>query len=342
MEPQAATSERRSATWLMLLAIFVALSCALLAVSPLAEDWLPLWAAGRLAWGEPASVYDFALTGRPFTYPPTSLLLVAPLSALPFAWSFVALGAASAAALAWVSSRAGADPILVLASPPAVLALLAGQPSLLVIAAVIAACSLLRSAPVWAGLLFAVAALVKPTLVLLAPIALIRYPRAFVSAAAGWLAGAAVTTLLFGSAAWSAWFEAVPGFWQLFASAPELLRNAISPAALAVRAGIDTGLVILLAAVVAVPLVWWSAKRAPLVAASMIMGGSLLVSPYGMNYEMAALAPLVAAMPRRRPLDLLLPALWALSLFVNLGLAGLVAVLGWAAWSARPRPAEAT
>src|SRR5580658_2864871 len=70
----------------------------LLRFQPPGMDFLPLWTAGRMALSEPGRVYDFAAVThaqawllpphfawmRPFAYPPTALLVLAPLGALPF------------------------------------------------------------------------------------------------------------------------------------------------------------------------------------------------------------------------------------------------------------------
>ena len=77
----------------------------MLRVEPLAMDFLPLWTAGRMVWSDPGKVYDFAaITSaqgwlpqphfawtRPYAYPPTTLLLMAPLGRLPY-WAAVAAG----------------------------------------------------------------------------------------------------------------------------------------------------------------------------------------------------------------------------------------------------------
>jgi hypothetical protein len=49
-----------------------------------------------------------------------------------------------------------------------------------------------------------------------------------------------------------------------------------------------------------------------------------------MNYELAALAPAVAALPIRKPKDVIIPAIWAIGLFVTFSLLGLLAAYGWA------------
>ena len=72
-----------------------------------------------------------------------------------------------------------------------------------------------------------------------------------------------------------------------------------------------------------------------------VVGGSLLVSPYAMNYELAALAPVVLTMRREKLVDLAVPLVWAVALFFNASLAGLAAVYLWAAVRALILPRSA-
>ena len=86
------TRERTPALqyWAALALIFLLLDVGLLRLFELGADWAPLWIAGKLAWADPAKVYDFdfvtalqaPLLGhvdhRPFIYPPSALLLIAP------------------------------------------------------------------------------------------------------------------------------------------------------------------------------------------------------------------------------------------------------------------------
>jgi hypothetical protein len=81
----------------VLAALGLAQMWVLLRFQPPGLDFLPLWTAGRMAWSGHGQVYDFAAVTRaqgwllpnfpwmrPYAYPPTALLLLAPLGALPF------------------------------------------------------------------------------------------------------------------------------------------------------------------------------------------------------------------------------------------------------------------
>src|SRR5205823_601996 len=89
----------RRYSWLsfsgLLLIVFVSFDFVLLSMWGYGGDWSPLWVAGRLAWRDPAGLYDFALVtklqlpilgnlgSRPFVYPPSAITLLAPLTLLP-------------------------------------------------------------------------------------------------------------------------------------------------------------------------------------------------------------------------------------------------------------------
>lgn len=328
-------------------AIFLFLDCVLLSLFDLGDDWAPLWVAGGIAWGDPLRAYDFAhvtslhwqLLGptgeRPFIYPPTTLMLLAPLGLIPFHFSFAAFVAASLFFLARVSSKLGVKPMLVLIAPPVALAAIAGQPTLLVAALVVSALLFLPSSERKAGLLLGIAAVIKPPLLLLVPFAMVggKHWRALEAAGVTVAAFVAASVLLFGIEAWQAWFAALPEFQALIVAAEPLLRNTVTPYATVLRLGYDAQWTTIGFVAVAIPLVMiaFAQTRDVPLRLVMLVGGALLISPYAMYYELAALAPAVAAMPLRRAQDAVMPVIWALSLFVNASVVGLLAVYCWAA-----------
>jgi hypothetical protein len=185
---------KRPVLWalaLALAALAAGQAWALMRFQPPGLDFLPLWTAGRMAWTDPGRVYDFAavtraqawlLPGfrwmRPYAYPPTVLLALAPLGALPF-WAALSLWTgASFAVFAAAAARLarGATPLalgLAILSPAVVLAALAGQAVVMAAGLVTLAIATLQRRPRLAGVLFALAAALKPQAVLLAPIALV-------------------------------------------------------------------------------------------------------------------------------------------------------------------------
>lgn len=337
----------RAAPVVVVAAIYVFFDAVVFSLFPPGTDWAPLWVAGGLAWTDPLLAYDFgyvtqlqgplAVPGsdRPFVYPPTSLLLFAPLGLLPFHASLAAFVAVSLIMFARVSSRLGARPVLLWLAPPVMLAAIAGQPTLAVAALAIAALVDLPSNERRAGVLLGVAAVLKPPLLLLAPFALMggRHWRALEAAGATVAALVAASLFLFGIETWKAWLSVLPEFQALVAGFEPLLRNTVSPHSAVLRLGYDPRWTILAFALVAIPLTILTFARTPDVCLRLVMliGGALLITPYAMHYELAALAPAVAAMPLRRARDAAIPAIWATSLFLNASVIGLLAVYCWAA-----------
>jgi hypothetical protein len=326
--------------------VFIFFDWVLLHIHGFGGDWSPLWVAGRLAWSDPSRLYDFAyvtklqepilgnVVVRPFVYPPSALLFFAPASLPPFWISFAWFSVCAALLLAFVGCVRATDRLLLLVSPPIFLAMMTGQPTLLAAALAVAAMIRLKIDPVKAGILFAAAALLKPTLFLLLPVGLVagRHWRALASAcvAAAILLGLAV--LLFGIAPWLAWIEALPRFRDLFDKFAGLYRNGITPHAFGLQHGLDIGwltiaVIPIVAVAAALAFIRTDDWRVRLV---VVIGGSLLASPYAMNYELAAVAPIVLALRREKLVDLLVPLVWGVSLFFNASLAGLVLVYAWA------------
>lgn len=338
-------------------AMFLFFDGVLFSVFEPGADWAPLWVGGKLSWTSAALAYDIDLvsslqgplmgptTDRPFVYPPSALLLFAPLSALPFTASFLLFGAASIGLLLCAARPFGARPVLLLLAPPLVLAIIAGQPTILVAALVMFGLTQLDRNESRAGVLLAMAAMIKPPLLLLAPIAMAGggYWRAFAAAAATAVVLAGASLAVFGLDAWLAWLAALPKFKALVTEFEPLLRNAVTPYAMAVRLDIPPALVTACAALVAVPFAWASFARSRHAGVRLValVGGALLISPYAMNYELAVLAPVVAAWRLEPPNGLRMPifwaagifavaGLWAASLFMTVSLAGLLAVYVWA------------
>jgi hypothetical protein len=157
---------------------------------------------------------------------------------------------------------------------------------------------LLPRRAIWAGVLFGIAAAVKPQLMLLVPIALLAEGRWRTLGAAG-LTGAALvaaSVIAWGVEPWFAWISALQRFQGEIFNDPSLVADAITPLA-ALRAQGWNGAWALLLAPLAVGFVWTTFRRSAHVAdrSIAVLAGVLLVSPYAMNYEAALLAPAVAA-----------------------------------------------
>lgn len=223
---------------------------------------------------------------------------------------------------------------MLMLAPPVVFAAINGQLTLIVAALAAFGLARLKSNEVLAGVLLAIAATLKPTLLILAPIGLLagRHWRAAASAAATGCVVAMMSILLFGLSTWFDWLDALGRYRTIFEHSPPLYWNAVTPYALALRLGTANALVTwaALAFAVAGAVAIFVRTDDWRIRMAAVAGGSLLASPYAMNYELAALAPVVLTMRREKIYDLVLPVVWALCLFFNASLVGLASVYAWA------------
>lgn len=275
---------------------------------PAGIDFQPLWTGVRVALAEPSRLYDFAhVTAlqdwplgpeklRPFAYPPTAALLLAPVAALPF-WVAYGLWTAATGGLFLAAGLKARLPWWFVLLPPVALVAYCGQVTFLVGGLMLLALAL-RDRPLIAGLLWGLAACVKPQLLVLAPIALLAEGRWRTLAAAGatGLAVAGLSTAAFGVETWRDWIAALPRFQAVVFGDPSLTADAITPYALLERFGISGAWAYVLAPE-AVALVWLVFRRSEDLAVRLAAaaGGALLISPYAMHYEAALLAPAAAA-----------------------------------------------
>ncbi len=197
----------------------------------IATDFVNVWAAGRLVLdGQPAAAYDWsvhkamedaatgAVSDEYFAglYPPTFLLVAAPLALLPYAAAWLAWMAASfsafAAALRAITGSRFA-PALAFAFPPALANIAVGQNGFLTAALIGGALSLLERQPVAAGCLLGLLTY-KPQFGILFPLVLAaswRW-RAIIAAAGMSVALAAASLILSGPASWEGLVDVMPRF----------------------------------------------------------------------------------------------------------------------------------
>lgn len=303
-------------------------------------DFGPLWAAGRAALHEPDRIYDFDFitraqpwlfgsldkpTLRPFAYPPTALLFLGPLALAPFGVAWALWTLATGAAFFVLAIRAGAPRWFVLFTA-VIHTASAGQATFLVGALLLGA--FISRNRVLAGVLFGLAACIKPQAVLLIPVALIatRDWRALFASAAtsGLLTGASVA--LWGLDCWLAWLRAVAQF-AAIVTAPDFANALITPFGALVRLGMD-GHAALLMIVPATALVWLVFRRThdPLYRLLALAGGGLLIGSYAVRYELALLAPTVARESSSTKLATSIALVFAMA-FWAAGLLALVAAL---------------
>jgi hypothetical protein len=279
--------------------------------SGIGADFRVFWTAARVP---AAGVYNVeALTAaqslpieeakpRPFISPPSLLALLAPFGALGF-WPAFALWTALALAALGLAARRILDPpaLLLLALAPAThFALGPGQVTLVVVAAVLAAMSMLDRRPALAGVLLALAALIKPQAVMLLPIALAAGGnwRALASAAiSGGGAGLACLAVQ-GPRLWLDWLSALAAFPDLLGRLGYLNRS-LSPYSTALDFGLTGYFVafVVVAGIILGVVTCWRVFRAtenPALRAGALGCGYLLCSPYAMVYEAAMIVPAAA------------------------------------------------
>lgn len=271
----------------------------------LGVDFGPVWAAAR----EPAPAYDFQHvtlaqpwrlgsvehpTLRPFAYPPTVLLLAAPLGQLQYAAAF-AIWTALVGGAFLAAGRATGAPWWFMLATPVVQAVAVGQVTLLAAALVLAA--LVRPKTLLAGVALGVAACLKPHLLLLVPLALVAQGacRSLAMMMVTGLALCGLSALLFGIEAWTQWFDALRRFAALVLEGP-YLASVITPYGFLARQGIDPRWAFLLVVPVAM-MVWRTFSRSDNVHAQTIAlgAGGLLIGTYALSYDLALLAPAMAA-----------------------------------------------
>jgi hypothetical protein len=236
---------------------------------------------------EPGPIYDPAwiegLEKHPgvwaFAYPPTFLLILRPLHLLPYPAAFSLWVAGAAVLFVEAAGRLSRLPWVLLLTPVVVSGAFLGQTPMFIGGLVVLGMTLL-DAPLLAGALFGLAFVIKPQVMLLLPIALAMSCHWRVLLAMG-AAGVAlcVASLVFGPALWFEWVRCLPGFVAINAATATISTISV-PAAF-------------IPAIAAVSLVaLWLTRRADVsVRLLVLIGGSLLLSPHAVEYELAMLLP---------------------------------------------------
>lgn len=310
--PDAATLRARLTTpaLLVTLAVFAALSLGtlqLLKLQPAGVDFAGMWGGAKAAVTNVGRLYDFRYVSelqnwplglgrlRPYAYPPSALLFLAPFAMVPWNVGYLIWTALTGAFFAWTGVRAGAPKWFVLI-PWVTFAAFCGQVTFLVGGLVMAALTV-TEAPILAGVLFGVAAAVKPQLLMLLPLALVAEGRwrTIVATGVTGLALCGLAALVWGLDPWFAWLNALPRFEHLVSHARGLVANAITPYSALTYWNREGGASLLLAPVAAY-WVWRTFRRGGDIADKLIalFGGAFLISPYAMNYELALFAPATA------------------------------------------------
>ncbi|MGE5566483.1 MAG: glycosyltransferase family 87 protein [Parcubacteria group bacterium] len=336
--------------WLFLLTLTVACALAVdgFGILPRAVegarngDYSTFYAAGRIERGQ---LYDFAaitraqepLIGRvesprPYLNPPTYLFVLEPLSRLPPNVG-LALWAVSTTLLFAAACLLVARPWavgLALVSPVVWSTAAGGQVALLVGSCIVAAVAVLPRRPVLAGVLFAIAALIKPPAVVLAPLALVamRQWRALAACLVAGLLGGLAGVLRFGPDLWLQWLHAIQEFSRFLATS-SVIEKGSSPATIVRFLGLSGPVALgfqIACGVLGVAVTWRTFRRSqePLVRLAGLTTGCLLVTPYAMTQELMPMLPFAATALLDRKAG---PLLWFASFMILASLATPFAVL---------------
>jgi alpha-1,2-mannosyltransferase len=321
------TAQRLRAYCMILLGLALLALVALLATSkglndyqnrPLGTDFSNVYAAGKYVLeGKPAAPYDWPLQHKkeqevfgadtPFYgwhYPPIFLFLAALLALFPYLMA-LAMWQAATLALYLISVRAilpRAEIWLAALAYPAVLINIAhGHNGFLTAALIGGGLYLLDRKPVAAGILFGLL-IYKPQFGVLIPLALAAggYWRAFIAASVTVVALCAATYFAFGIGVWDAFRDSMTltreivlekgdtGFHKIqsvFAAvrllgAPVTLAYAAQGIAFAIAAGCIFWL--------------WRSRAGFALKAAALIAGSMLATPYLLDYDLMIAAPAIA------------------------------------------------
>jgi arabinofuranan 3-O-arabinosyltransferase len=290
---------------------------------PIANDFVNVWAAGRLARdGAAPAAYDWTLhraaevraVGYDFDgyygwhYPPPAFFFAAVLATLPYlvaavVWLLTTLAAYAAAIAGILGLRTGV--LFALGFPAAIWNVTAGQNGFLTAALIGGTLGLLERHPALAGICLGLLTY-KPQFGLLFPIVLIADRRWLTIAVAALVALllAALSWLVFGSASWVAFAHWAPISNRVLIDQGALDWYRLQSVFALVRAhgGSETlawivqGILML---ALAVGLVWlWKSRAAFELKAAALAAGALLATPYLFMYDLVVLAVAVAFLLR--------------------------------------------
>lgn len=312
-------------------------------------DYLNTWMGAHAAlFGKPQEFFEYrhynailheffpgAKYPHNWSYPPHILLLIWPFGLFPYLVSYALWIAIGLAAFLWVGGEGGLDSnrLLFLAAAPVVLMnILTGQNGLFTGAILVCALTNWDRKPALAGILFGLLS-VKPQLVLLVPLVLVltRRWRCLGFAALTCLVMVAATTALFGPSIWRDYLAEAAPFQQRVLEYGTGLMLAMMPTAFINARLMGSPLELAwalqaLVSVATVAVVIWTfwRPRDPLLSIAILLTGSLLVTPYAFNYDMAALTIVLVKLRERGNNEAtdrrLILAVWLLPVAMMFGL----------------------
>jgi hypothetical protein len=248
----------------------------------LTVDFSVFWQAAR-------DLHPYAFSRSPFGNPPTALLFFKPLEFLPLWPAFALWDAAGLACFLWLGSRLYSIRAVILGvfSPAIIMALAAGQVSLIVGSLVFAA---FLADPIVCGILLGIAVCLKPQMVFLAPLLFLfaREIRPLVAFCATGAGLSLLATVVFGPSIWTDWLR---GMQNVLAVAEH--RHALSLTISPITYGFPFGL---LSAGLAVLGLYRCRNLPSGHRAAAVVAASLFAAPYALLYDLAPLA-VFAALP---------------------------------------------
>ena len=279
---------------------------------PLGCDFICYWTASKVARTQnPASVFSRATLiaaqrevlgtetwPREWKYPPIFLLMVLPLSLLPYAVSFICWFAVTGSGFFYVIHRLIPKKALfglLLVFPGTIVNIMSGQNGFLSAALLGGGLLLSEPYPFVGGCLLGLLSY-KPQLAFLIPLALAtgRYWKALAGAVISAITLSLASLLVLGSGVWIAFFKNLPlaadfmNQTSIWRKVPTVFAAARLQGATWNLAAILQGTAIIIV-ILAVGWVWF--RRAPLpIRGSVLVAGICLASPHAFNYDLVILA----------------------------------------------------
>jgi hypothetical protein len=313
-----------------------------------------IWIAGQIHfrdylgdysvfWGVAALPIERLYGDIHFPYPPSALLLIRPFGYLQFWWAYAVWTGLGVALMVLAARRiVGWDSILIgFLSAAALGVVVGGQTSLFIGALIVGAVSSPNS--IVTGILLGIAAAIKPQAVLAAPFALLadRNYRAILWAAVAGVTQILASVLIWGPQLWVRWITDLHTF-PTYLQVRDLDKGDKGAYGLLLQLGLPSWLYVL-----AIPLgilcTWtvFRGKAEPLERYVAFAVATILISPYTLGYDLAALSIACAGLllNDRRGLAVWIAAAFIMSsVLANWGVI-LMALLMIRHWWTAPRSA---
>ena len=280
------------------------------------HDYLVFWTTARVSLTRPELIYDFqAITDLqdwvyesglgPWVYPPSTLFYLLPFSAIPFrsslwVWSLLSIVFYFCATFVFCVRHKLMIALIATLSLVTMYGIVQGQIAPAAASLVFLGLRQLDRNAVFAGVLFGIAATIKPQFVVLAPLAFIagRYYTALISSVVTGAAIGVLSIAAFGAGPWVEWVRALPMFLE-FVRETDFFVRGTSPSSLLWGLGIEGTAGQIARAVfasVGIAACWRVFRKSESLPHRLVamVGGGILTLPYSMGYDLAALAPAAA------------------------------------------------